>query len=820
MKELNLKTKNLNSKYLKTEKIDSMKIKNLVSILFLLITSFTYAVENEKVGQITGIVQDATGHGLPFVSIEIYTKGEIQDLITGGMTDENGNFQIEEVPFGEYQMVLMAVGFADKEVDIKVDASKTHLGVIKLGDEIVQLEGANIVAEVSQYRTEIDKRVVEVGKDLISAGADAASVLNNIPSLSVDQETGQISLRGNENVKVMVDGKPSNIPINQLLKQLPSNAIAKVEIITNPSAKYEPEGNSGIINIVTHKNKRQGYNVGLNLGMSYGDNLRENGSINANINTGDFNFFGNLNANFGNYRYHGLIENLVTGLDQEFDTTNGGNSQLYKVGFDWFISDKSALTVYTSQFYSKNKGKGYADVFDNNTSTLYLNFGPSNSKYQNQDYSLNFKQDFEKEDHNIVLDAIYSTSKANDDRGYYNEFPDIQNPLVYDEFRNDKNENIRVNLDYTNQIVDGGKIEAGIQFRRENSDNRMNSTRDMFSIIDSSVYKPNVDYEFTRSIYSAYLNYGQKFGKFGMQLGVRVEQVEENSDFNVAPTTSGKFENDYFEFYPSAFLTYDISEKGQLSLNYSRRVDRPAVYQLTPVPEWSTSTMQSMGNPNLKPQFTNSFEMGYMQRFRGGSFNATVFYRKVNDAIFRYIERDASDPRILNQLYVNYDDSESYGVELSANYRPFKWWSLNTSFDLYTNEFYMGDQQSKGSPWSIRMNNSFNITQNLSLQHFFMYRGKFEFVQGEMQPMWRMDLGARYTFMDGKATFTARVSDIFRTFHSEARISYPDKGIGNFYWEANTLYVGFSYNFGGEVRKRNLNQEPTQTGSGGGGIGF
>src|SRR5690606_30512839 len=276
MKELNLKTKNLNSKYLKTEKIDSMKIKNLVSILFLLITSFTYAVENEKVGQITGIVQDATGHGLPFVSIEIYTKGEIQDLITGGMTDENGNFQIEEVPFGEYQMVLMAVGFADKEVDIKVDAFKTHLGVIKLGDEIVQLEGANIVAEVSQYRTEIDKRVVEVGKDLISAGADAASVLNNIPSLSVDQETGQISLRGNENVKVMVDGKPSNIPINQLLKQLPSNAIAKVEIITNPSAKYEPEGNSGIINIVTHKNKRQGYNVGLNLGMSYGDNLREN----------------------------------------------------------------------------------------------------------------------------------------------------------------------------------------------------------------------------------------------------------------------------------------------------------------------------------------------------------------------------------------------------------------------------------------------------------------------------------------------------------------------------------------------------------------
>jgi iron complex outermembrane receptor protein len=794
-----------------------MRTKNLTAILFLLLSVLTFA--NDKSSQLTGTVQDAGNHGLPFVTIEIYSKGEVQDLISGGMTDDKGNFMVEDVPYGEYEMVIMAIGFADKVLDIKVTEAKTNLGIIKLGDEVVQLEGAEIRAEVSTYRTEIDKRVVDVGKDLVSAGADAASVLNNIPSISVDQESGQVSLRGNENVKVMVDGKPSNIPAAQLLKQLPSNAIAKVEIITNPSAKYEPEGNSGILNIITHKNKRKGYNVGLNLGMTYGEHLRNNASVNANINTGNFNFFGNVNSNFGKNRFKGLISDHETLLDNSIDLHDLNNSQLYKVGFDWFMGEKSALTVYTSQWFNKGDGESAAHVFDNSTHTQYLNFGTNYGEVSNQDYSVNFKQDFAKEDHNIVLDAIYSKSRNDDQRNYNNSFPDFNAPHIYTETRDGGNENIRVNLDYTNQIVDGGKIESGLQFRQENSDNAMKSTQ-VFYAVDSTTFTPHVQYDFTRKIYSAYVNYGQKFGKFGMQLGLRAEQVTEDSDYDVVPSGAGKFENDYVEFYPSAFFTYDVTEKGQLSLNYSRRVDRPGVYQLTPVPEWSTTTLQSFGNPKLKPQFTNSGELSYLQRFKGGSINATVFYRRVNDVIFRYIEKDANDPRILNQMYINYDDSESYGVELSGNYKPTKWWSVNASFDMYQNQFFLGDDEVKAMPWSTRVNNNLTLTNNLSLQHFFMYRGAYKFIQGEMQPMWRMDLGARYSFMDGKATFTARVSDIFKTFYGHAKISHPTPGDGEFRWEAQTLYVGFTYNFGGDVRKRNLQQESNGGAQSGGGIGF
>lgn len=799
-----------------------MQNKMLMNVRFLSLVLFflgsVVLLANDKKGTLNGKIQDASGNAVPYASIEIYSKGEVQSLISGGMSEDSGVFMIEGIEYGTYELVITAVGFTDKVQDITIENPSTDLGTIVMGSDVVVLEGAEIRAETSQYRTEIDKRVVDVGKDLVSAGADAAAVLNNIPSVSVDQQTGELSLRGNENVKVMVDGKPSNVPAAQLLKQLPSNAIAKVEIITNPSAKYDPDGNSGIINIITHKNKRQGYNVGLDMGFTQGDNSRHNGSVNANVNTGSFNFFGNYNANFGKNRFHGEVNNYDTLLDQYFDVVDDNTSQVFKVGFDWFMGEKTALTLYTSQFYYKGEGTADANVFDNSDNTFYNNFNDSEGDYRNQDYSLNFKQDFGKEDHNIVLDAIYSTSDNDDTRNYINTFP----ADIFTEYREGQDTNTRINLDYTNQIIDGGKIEAGLQFRQENNKNSMISGQTITTEDENNnpiTFSPDVDFDFTRDIYSAYLNYGQTFGKFGVQLGVRAEAVEENADYYVAPTGAGIYKNDYTEFYPSAFFTYDVTEKGQILLNYSRRVDRPSVGQITPVPEWSTSTMQSEGNPELRPQFTNSYELGYLQKFKGGSINANVFYRKVNDMIFRSLEINPNDSSKINQRWINYDDSESYGLEVSANYKPLKWWSFNASFDVFANKFYLDGKEITGTPYNFRINNNITLTKGLSVQNFFMYRGPFKFIQGEMQPMWRMDLGMRYSFMDGKAAFTARVSDIFKTFHAEAHIDNPNRGVGNFYWEAQTLYVGFSYNFGGDVRKRNIQQENNASAPGGG-IGF
>ncbi len=332
-------------------------------------------------------------------------------------------------------------------------------------------------------------------------------------------------------------------------------------------------------------------------------------------------------------------------------------------------------------------------------------------------------------------------------------------------------------------------------------------------------------FEWNRSIYSAYLNYSNKWGKFATQLGLRAEAVKEDADFLQSSTTNYElknYENDYKEFYPSAFFTYDFSENTTFSINYSRRIDRPNPSQISPIREWNTPLITSLGNPELQPQFTNSLELGTQYKFKKGSLNVNLIYRKIQDQIFRFLMIDPADNNRTLMQFTNYDTTEGYGFEISSNYRPYKFWNINTSFDIFSNEIQDTNYEIvRSNPWNVRISQNFKISNTFSLQNFFMYRGEFEFLQGTMQPMWRMDLGARYSFMDGKATITARVSDIFKTFYAHAEIQNPFISEGTFRWEANTLYVGFSYNFGGKVKSRNdVHNKSDNSGNVGGGIGF
>lgn len=789
-----------------------MKTKSILSILFLFFAIIGMA--NETFGNLKGIIQDHTGNGLPYVTIEIYSKTDPQELISGGMTDEHGYFEIDQIPFGEYEMVLMAIGYADEVQDLAIQSTNQDLGTIQIGtEEIVQLQGAEIRADVSTFKTEIDKRVIEVGKDLVSAGADAASVLNTIPSVSVDQQTGEISLRGNENVKVFIDGKPSNIPAAQLLKQMPSNSIAKIEIITNPSSKYEAEGNSGIINIITHKLKRKGYNVGLNLGYTQGTYAKYMAALNTNLNVGNFNFFANYNANPGENYHFGYRTNESTNMHQTFGVMDDSFRQLMKFGFDWFISENTALTLYTNLGF--NDGTGYikSEVYGKAVPQRFYNYNDLNGYTRSADYSLNLKQNFGRDNHHLTLDAIYSLSNDTDRRNFTDSFPES----YHNEYRESDYENTRINLDYVNELEKIGTIEAGIQYRKEGNANHFDSNLEVYE--DGNTFNPRVEDDFQRDIYSAYINYEKTFGRFGLQAGLRAELVNESGWFNIVPTGNSNYENDYLGFYPSAFFTYEITDRGLLSFNYSRRIDRPGFNQISPMPLWSLTTLQNEGNPDLKPQYTNSFELGYLQKFKGGSINAVAFFRQINDRIFRYMEQSSTNENVTLMKWINYEKSNSYGFEVSANYKPANWWNFNLSFDWYANELGFDGKETTAKPYTIRTNNNFTIDENWSLQQFFMYKGKFNFIQGEMQPMWTLDLGARYSFMNGKASFTARVSDIFVTLKNEAKLYTPAKGISLTQWDSQTFYIGFTYNFGGDVRKRTLNQE-SEGGTPGGGLGL
>lgn len=796
---------------------------NKITLAILLSVSSIYSFAQEHY-PVKGKIENVKNEAVGMAAIQIYKAGAAE-LFDEVYANEDGSFEIPDLEDGTYRLVITEFGYKQSVTVAEVKGGELILEKIVLEaapTETIELKGAFVRAEVSQYRNEIDKRVVEVGNDLVSAGANAAAVLNNIPSVNVDQQTGELSLRGNENVKIFIDGKPSSLSAAQVLKQIPSNQIKSIEIITNPSAKYEADGKSGIINIIMVKGKKKGYNVGLNTGYEQGKRSRFNNSLTANINTGSFNFFGNYSYNKRPSEFHGYLDNFDTKRWQAIDILNKDESQAAKFGFDWFINDKTALTVYTNQWFGKGTGEIGSDIRETDTGILHPNSAAFDGDWKSQDYSLNFKRDFDKPDHNIVLDAFLSQSKNTDLRNMMNTYPSNQD---FFEDRDEKTDNIRINLDYTNQIKDGGKIEAGLQFRRQKNNNTLLTDRRVD--IEGTLVDPSTNFDFTRDFLSAYVNYGQKFGKFGMQLGLRAEHYQDKATY-FYNNSIGSIKKDKLDFFPSAFLTYDVTEKGQILLNYSRRIDRPGISQLSPVAEWSTPMMTSIGNPDLRPEYTDSFEVGYLQRLGKNTITGNAFYRIIKDNIFRNVLIDEKDREKFIQNYENYDEVNAYGFELSFNLVPTKWWSSNISGDYTFNTMVVQRMDEQDIPYTqeidanrltARMSNNFKVNKSISLQHFFMYQGKFRFIQGEMQDMWRMDLGARYTFMDGKASISARVSDIFRTFYGRLEMTDPARGYGNFRWEAQTLNIGFTYNFGGKVRSRSDAQQ-NKSESSGGGVGF
>jgi len=770
-------------------------------------------------------INDAKNTPLPFANVDVLVGKEIK---TSGTTDEKGKVTLSNVPLGKIKIIANSAGFIDFIQEYEITQTTQDLGKLnlKMQDQST-LATVTVRAETSTYRTEIDKRVVDVGKDLVSAGANVADVLNNIPSLSVDGQSGELSLRGNENVRVFIDGKPSNIPTAQLLKQLPSNSISKIEIITQPSAKYDPDGNSGIINIVTVKNKREGYNIGMDAGYTIGRKSRYNAGINGNYNTGKFNFFGNYSGNFGKNEFLGNVTNFTNENRQNFSLLNDSNAHNFKVGFDYFINDKTALTFYTGQNYNNDSSLSDFKVsYFDTPNSIEKNITDSDGDSKNSDYSLNFKREFKDTDNYIELDALYSKFTDTDFSNFNNQTPDINN---YIQDSDSERNTIRLNLNYGLKMDKIGKFESGLQFRQEKVEslfltNEIQNVYDDNDNLIETLIIGDRNFDWTRNIYSAYTNYNNKWNKFGLQLGLRIENVDETGIFDYFNTpdnpNKSDYDNTYFQFYPSTYFTYDVTDKTTFSLNYSRRIDRPGIGQISPIREWNAPLISSYGNPDLKPQLTNSFEFGILKKFKNGTLNFNIFYRIIEDQFYRTLTTDASDPDKVILSFANYDQSDSYGLEISSNYKFTKWFSTNASFDIFNNKIQVGNTAKDATPWNLRLNNNFKISKNFSIQNFVMYRGKNIFAQGEMKPMWRMDLGARYTFMDGKANLSARMSDIFKTFYAQADIDTPFISEGNFRWEAQTFFIGFSYNFGGKVKARTDKHQNNEQQGGGGGIGF
>ncbi|MFD2916351.1 outer membrane beta-barrel family protein [Psychroserpens luteus] len=798
-------------------------------------------------GQVSGRVIDASlNQPLPYVNILI--KDAADNTITGGITKDDGTFEIDKIPEGKITVSIQYIGFTtvSKTVNIGEDGYKINLGDIRLTEDLESLDEVTVIAEITTIQQKVDRKVINVGKDLTTAGATASDIMNNIPSVNVDQQTGNISLRGNENVRVMVDGKLSNVPIAQLLKQIPSTSIKQIELITNPSAKYNPEGMSGIINIILHKNTNIGFNGNINLGLTKEINAKFNSSIDMNYRNGKFNFFGNYGNNIGNNANYGSIERLDDQSVQTFNFLNNNKSHLYKVGVDFYMNDNNTVSFFTNQNLFNGLGSGDAGIqyigeplqlqtFNNDTDNTVAQY--------NGVYNHKLKKEGEKLD----LEVDYSVFAQDEIANF--RFTNIPFPPNYTDFVDTDRDQTTINLDYVNPLSDKAKLEIGAEARLFDTNIDYNSTG--LSVNENQDATPNngdefiqtpaTDFSYKRDIYSLYVTYGKSFDKWSYQVGARAETVTEDASAirqleSTSETTP--FENDYFQVYPSAFVTYTPSDKNSYQMSFSRRVDRPGLQQVNPIREWSTPLISSFGNTNLQPQFTNSVEVNYTRKFENGTVTGGVFYRLVEDEINRAVFIDRLDLNKNILTYDNFENTTAYGIEISSNYRPTKWWSLNGSFDLFarqqkgiaetltapTNIATVNDIQRStvkvdNVVYNFRLFNNFKVTKKLSLSVFSMYRGEEKGLQFNRQPMFMVNTGLRYNFLeDERATFSFNYSDILNTMSFEFEGDRPTPQVGEFNWESNSWNIGLSYRFGGgkyRALKRKNRDDNEKSGSGG-----
>ncbi len=778
-----------------------MKNKYFTLSLFLALSAAAMAQQPAQGnGTIKGkIIEKNTKNAVGFASVAISANGEI---ISGDLSDEDGSFTISNLPNQEVEVSVEYIGFKTYKNTVNLSTDKNiDLGTILLEADEEVLDAVVINAERSTMEQLVDRKVIRVGKDLSTAGASASDIMNNIPSVNVDQD-GNISMRGNQNVRVLIDGKPTHLDPKTLLKQIPSNSIEKIELITNPSAKYNPEGMSGMINFVLKKNMQDGFNGTYNGNITFAKVPKFNQTLDLNYRRGKVNFFGNYSYADQKTFNDGVMTQLDDMSSQIFDIVNNNKTHTFKVGFDIYANEKNTFSFYTNQTYSDGIGT-VANSITGPGTPLFLQTDQYNGSNKSQIYNAAYKKLFAKPGQTLDLEVNYNRT-SDEQAGNFGIAGNSSTKY------NDKSDNtvdaVQANLDYVHPFNEKTKLEVGAEYRTTGIDNTYRTTNTIGN---------QTDFEYNVDIASAYATFGSKFDKWGYQLGARLEKYNVNAHYVIGQEPAD-FKDDYLTVYPSAFLSYTPTQTDFLQISASRRVDRPNVWQTRPIRDYSTPRVIQIGNPELKPQFTNSIEFNYTKVFGvKGSATLGTYYRIVNDPIERtfYLDTTSDDAiaeRKMVMSYGNFDRSTAYGAELSANYKLTKWWDAQPSVEYYfrnqrgivtvlnpdTNQGELQQREIDNGVFNARLNNNFKITNNLRASLFGFYRGNAKDINGQMNAMYKVDAGVRYSFWDNTANLSLRFNDVFNTMKASFEGDAPYRQTGEFTWESQSLFVGFQYMFG------------------------
>lgn len=792
-------------------------------IILTLITSFSLAAQAPagvpgsagapaQKFAITGKVVDASlKTPLEFATITIFNSAD-SSMVNGGITDAGGTFVIDARP-GKYYAHVEFISFSKKTVNgiiVSRDNPVAELGTIALESDAELLQEIEVRAEKSQMQLSLDKKVFNVGKDLANSGGTASDVLNNVPSVTVDVE-GNVELRGSGGVRILIDGKPSGlvgISNTNGLRQIPANMIDRIEVITNPSARYEAEGMAGIINIILKKDRSQGLNGSFDLTLG---NPSEYGvALNMNYRKDRFNFFTNYGLRYrkgpgeGN-QYQEFFRNDTTFItDQTSRRQRGGLSNSVRFGADYFFNEKNILTTAFNFRYSDDDNFNkitYRDyIFDlSNPTGVTFRTDDEIEKEPNLEYSLTYRKNFDRQGHEFTADVRIQDNVEEENSEFIEESftPDglvKTGPDLHQRSGNKEvQKNLIVQLDYVQPFSQDGKFEAGLRSGIRDIQNDFLVEQETGDDIWTPLAGLSNNFIYEENIYAAYGIVGNKFGKFNWQAGLRGEYSDVLTELVQTDSVNAR---KYANLFPSVFLGYEFSEENSLQVSYSRRIRRPGFWELNPFFTYSDARNFWSGNPNLNPEFTNSYEVGYLQYFTKGSLTSSVYYRHTTDVIER-IRIQLSDTSSFTQP-VNLATSDDYGVELTWSYDPVKNWRLNGNVNMFrsiTEGTYEGQVFSADTySWFGRLSSRVTLWKKIDFQVNFNYRAPRKTTQGRSFAMWHVDPAASMDLLNGNGTLTLSVRDLFNT----RRRRYETRGenfftAGDWQWRARQTTLTFSY---------------------------
>lgn len=736
-----------------------------------------------KNGKITGTVKtEASEQPLEYANIALY-KVKDSSLVTGTVAAADGKFAMKELSFGRYYMEVDFIGFKKKVIsDIMITPrSMTHdIGTVFLKDASQEIEGVEVTADRLQVEYKVDKKVVNVSKDFSSEGGSAVTVLENVPSVQVDIE-GNVELRGSGNFRVLINGKPTVLSGSEALQQIPAGRIDNIEIITNPSAKYDPEGTAGIINVITKKQESGGLNGMVK--ASVGTNNKYDGNINLNYKTGKFNFFTALDYRDYNFSMNGYDERMndygdtISYMDQDIERTMGHGGYSVKGGFDFYMTESSTLSLAgkLGAFGFGMNAETQTESYTAPLSSRQYSFSSSNSDMNHNYYtlSLDYQNQFEDKQHRLDASLYYSNSDNDNenrwDQNITDQYWNIQNTLYNQRTLEAGNgSKLQAKIDYV-RPVSIGKLEAGYQGQLDtrNTDYDLeNYLGGQWVLTDG--YANSTDFE--RMVQALYTTYEGNMGGFGFKLGLRGEYTNR---ILIQNTLNEDYEINRFDVFPSAHVSQEISKGEQVFASYSRRIRRPRDWFLNPFVSVRDEYTRRVGNPALEPEYTNSYELGYKKNIKKTFFSLEGFYRKTTNGITRTRTLDEND--IMLNTFKNIGEETSLGTELMVNTSPFKWWNLNLSGNLFQYSIegnVTGEDINKNSTnWGGRFNNIFRLPTSTQLQLTGFYRGPSVTAQGDREGFFMFSAAVKQSFMDRKLTMTLNARDVLGTMTRDMTMS-------------------------------------------------